>query len=82
MSDYDEVLFCEKCNDRQMFNVGGTGQIAVCMFCGDEIKGSKIRQSRIKAIKHYERELKTQRFQGVMNKLFDDLNEIANWREK
>ena len=37
MGDYDEILWCEKCDTRQTFNVSGSGRIATCLKCRIEV---------------------------------------------
>lgn len=78
MSEHDEVLWCSTCNTRQAHNLGGTGQNAVCMVCESVITGqSNIRQARQLGRLHYV----TEWFQNGMDRYFEEMNKILNWRD-
>lgn len=77
MSEYDEVLYCPKCYTRQVFNLNGSGTVAVCFRCEHQIKGtSNIRQARKWAVKHWQ----TEEVQKQMDMMFKELEVIANGR--
>ena len=57
MSEFDALLYCKKCQDRQMFNMGGSGQVGICMTCGFVITGPKdIKDAEKLAQLHYRAE--------------------------
>lgn len=40
MTEYDSVMWCPKCQTRQVFNVSGSGREAICMNCEYTVSGT------------------------------------------
>lgn len=36
MCESSEVYYCEKCGERQVHLISGSGRLAICLGCGDE----------------------------------------------